>query len=57
MQKDRESQILSAAEYSGVSYLFGIFKALHSLHGQSLADRWLRLPNSNRIFRGVAPLA
>ena len=33
MQKDRESQILSADELFRVSYLFGIFKALHSLHG------------------------
>jgi hypothetical protein len=40
-----------------ISYLIGIFKALNILHGQSLADEWVRLPNSNPIFAGDTPLA
>ena len=40
-----------------ISYLIGIFKALNILHGQDLADRWLHLPNSNRIFNGSTALA
>jgi hypothetical protein len=30
--------------------------ALNSLHGQPLADEWINLPNSNRIFGGGTPL-
>ena len=39
-----------------ISYLIGIFKALNILHGEALADRWMQLPNRNRIFGGTAPL-
>ena len=39
-----------------ISYLIGIFKALNILHGEELADRWMQLPNRNRIFGGTAPL-
>lgn len=39
-----------------ISYLIGIFKALHVLHGQELADRWVTLPNRNRVFGDRAPL-
>ena len=40
-----------------VSYLIGIFKALHILHGKALADEWVQLPNTNPIFAGQTPLA
>ena len=56
MKKNQEGRILSADELFRISYLIGIFKALNTLHGQTLADRWIRLPNSNRIFNGLAPL-
>lgn len=39
-----------------ISYLVGIFKALNILHNRTLADRWVTLPNSSPIFRGIAPL-
>lgn len=39
-----------------ISYLVGIFKALNILHGEELADKWMRLSNSNRIFAGMTPL-
>ena len=39
-----------------ISYLVGIFKALNILHGKTLADRWITLPNQNPIFRGSTPL-
>ena len=39
-----------------ISYLLGIFKALQVLHGHPLADEWISLPNSNRIFAGSTPL-
>ncbi|MCC6779306.1 MAG: DUF2384 domain-containing protein [Hyphomicrobiales bacterium] len=40
-----------------VSLLVGIFKALNILHSEKLADAWIKLPNSNRIFGGATPLA
>lgn len=40
-----------------VSYLVGIFKALHILHGDALADEWVRLRNTNPVFAGETPLA
>lgn len=39
-----------------ISLLIGIFKALHVLHSAALADRWIHLPNTNRIFGGTSPL-
>jgi hypothetical protein len=39
-----------------ISYLVGIFKALNILYGETLADRWVTLPNTNRIFAGATPL-
>lgn len=39
-----------------ISYLIGIFKALHILFGPELADRWPRLPNQNRLFAGKTPV-
>ena len=56
MKKSPGNRILSADELFRISYLIGIFKALNVLHGQSLADQWVRLPNSNRIFNGATPL-
>jgi hypothetical protein len=39
-----------------ISYLTGIFKALNILYGEKLADEWIQLPNSNRIFAERTPL-
>jgi len=38
-----------------VSYIVGIFKALNILYSEELADRWMHLPNKNRIFGGITP--
>jgi hypothetical protein len=40
-----------------ISYLIGIFKALHILHSRKLANEWVHLPNTNPIFAGDTPLA
>jgi hypothetical protein len=39
-----------------ISYLIGIFKSLNILYSKKLADQWIRLPNTNRIFGGQTPL-
>jgi hypothetical protein len=56
MKKAPDGRLLDADKMQRVSYLVGIFKALNILHGQELADEWVRLPNSNRIFNGSTPL-
>jgi hypothetical protein len=39
-----------------ISYLLGIYTALHVLHDDALADAWPTRPNSNPLFAGEAPL-
>ncbi|HUJ14094.1 MAG TPA: DUF2384 domain-containing protein [Thermoanaerobaculia bacterium] len=56
MKKNPE-RVLDADKLLRISYLIGIFKALNILYSKKLADAWVRLPNSNRIFRGETPLA
>ncbi len=56
MKKNPKGRVLDADKLLRISYLIGIFKALNILHGQPLADQWVRLPNSNRIFAGSTPL-
>ncbi len=48
---------LSADTLTRISYLVGIFKALNILYGEELADAWITLPNTHRLFAGDAPLA
>lgn len=57
MKKVPAGRVLDADRLLRVSYLIGIFKALNILHGRALADEWVQLPNTNRIFGGTTPLA
>jgi Protein of unknown function (DUF2384) len=57
MKKHPDDRVLEADRLLRISYLVGIFKSLNILHGQPLADEWVRLPNTNRIFGGTTPLA
>ena len=56
MKRRPGNRVLDPDTLLRISYLLGIFKALSSLHGQPLADEWISLPNSNRIFGGGTPL-
>jgi hypothetical protein len=53
---ENEGKTLDDNTLMRISYLLGIFKALHIGHGQELADAWLLLPNQNPIFAGRTPL-
>lgn len=55
--KKTPPRALDVDRMTRISYLIGIFKALHILYGDELADRWIALPNKNAIFAGQAPLA
>src|SRR5690242_3406461 len=56
MKKHPDRRVLDPDTLLRISYLLGIFKALNVLHSKPLADEWVRLPNSNRIFSGGTPL-
>jgi hypothetical protein len=55
--KKNSDRVLDSDKLLRISYLIGIFKALSIVHSEALADEWVRLPNSNRIFGGQTPLA
>ena len=55
--KKNPDRILDVDRITRISYLVGIYKALHILYGDKLAGEWVNLPNSNAIFAGRAPLA
>jgi antitoxin Xre/MbcA/ParS-like protein len=55
--KRSPDRLLDVDRLTRVSLLVGIFKALGVLHSEALADRWVHLPNANRLFAGTTPLA
>ncbi len=55
--KKNPDRVLDTDRLLRISYLVGIFKALNILYSKKLADAWIGLPNSNRIFGGQTPLA
>lgn len=55
--KRNPERTLEVDRLTRVSLLIGIFKALNILHSEPLADRWVHLPNTNRLFGGSTPLA
>jgi hypothetical protein len=55
--KKSPDRVLESDKLLRVSYLVGIFKALNILYSEKLANEWIQLPNSNRIFGGATPLA
>jgi hypothetical protein len=57
MKRNPEKRLLDEDTLLRTSYLIGIFKALNVLHKTELADEWVNLPNSNRIFGSATPLA
>ena len=43
-------------ELTRISYIVGIYKALHILLPEELADSWITGPNDNPLFAGRSPL-
>jgi hypothetical protein len=56
MKRDPD-RVVDTDRLTRISYLIGIFKALHILHSERLADEWVHLPNANPVFAGQTPLA
>lgn len=54
--KKQPDRTLDRDKLTRISFLIGIFKDLNILHGEALADRWVHMANTNRIFVGRTPL-
>ena len=54
--KKNADRMLDVDRITRISFLIGIYKALHILYGDKLADEWVLLPNQNIIFAGQTPL-
>ena len=52
----RQHRPLSQDELMRVSFMVGIFKALHILLPDALADEWMTRPNDNALFGSRTPL-
>jgi len=50
------SQTLSQDQMMRVSALIGVFKGLHLLFSDDMADRWVRLRNSGPLFGNLSPV-
>ena len=48
--------ILSQDNLTRASALIGIYKGLHLLFSDPLADEWVRIPNSDPLFAGLSPV-
>jgi Protein of unknown function (DUF2384) len=55
--KRNPDRTLDEDRLTRISYLVGIYKALHILHGPRLADEWIQLTNQHPIFGSRTPLA
>ncbi|WP_395407878.1 antitoxin Xre-like helix-turn-helix domain-containing protein [Pseudoduganella sp. UC29_106] len=55
--KKNPERVLEVDRITRISYLLGIYKSLHIIYGDKLADEWVSLANSNVIFCGRTPLA
>jgi antitoxin Xre/MbcA/ParS-like protein len=54
--KRNPDRVLDPDRLTRVSLLIGIFKALNILYSEPLADGWVQLPSTNRLFGGATPL-
>ena len=57
MRAGRWSGTLSQDQLTRASALIGLYKGLHLLFADGMADRWPGLPNRNPLFGGRTPLA
>jgi hypothetical protein len=55
--KKNPDRVLEVDRITRISYLLGIYKSLHIIYGDKLADEWVALANRNVIFGGRTPLA
>ena len=48
---------LGQDQLTRVSALVGVYKGLHLMFSDDMADEWPQLPNSGPLFKGASPMA
>ena len=56
IKSDAWGQSLSQDQLTRASAMIGVFKALHLLFADAMADRWVRLKNSGPLFKNRTPI-
>jgi hypothetical protein len=56
IRSGRARTMLSQDQLMRVSALMGIYKGLHLLFADGMADRWPRLRNAGPLFRNLTPI-
>jgi len=57
LKPEGQDRSLSQDQMTRISALVGIYKALHLLFADDMADRWPRLENSGPLFTHRSPIA
>jgi hypothetical protein len=57
IKADRTNFVLNQDQFTRVSALVGIYKGLHLLFADGMADRWPRLANRGPLFDKRTPIA
>ena len=56
MKQEGKDKSLSQDQLTRISALIGVYKGLHLLFVDAMADRWPRLPNRGPLFAGLSPI-
>jgi hypothetical protein len=56
IRSNRWKRTLSQDQSTRISALIGIFKSLHQLFADEMADRWPRLANAGPLFQNLSPI-
>lgn len=56
MKAGKWGGVLSQDQLTRASALIGVFKGLHLLFADGMADRWPRLPNRGPVFDRLSPI-
>lgn len=56
MKSNAWKQTLSQDQMMRASAMIGVFKGLHLLFADDMADRWVRLRNSGPLFANLTPI-
>ncbi len=57
LKKAAARETLSQDQLTRISALTGIYKGLHLLFADGMADRWPKLANAGPLFGGMSPVA
>ncbi len=57
MKQEGKDKALSQDQLTRISALVGIYKGLHLLFADDMADRWAKLENTGPLFARMSPVA